>query len=169
MGNAPEVPGRLSFQDGSSLEYWRHSTAARGMGGEYDEATRRLRCVNCGHLLPLPVHPNGSYGRLNATVLGSFQECKHTVAEVVLEPSDLLLVSTDGAADATNRRGDESGEVRLIDWLMSCRHLHASPLVGKMQWAIRRFSPGEFDDDLTFLAAGSRPLLQRESGKRVGA
>ena len=50
----------------------------------YDDETRRLRYVNCGHNPPMLVRANGDVERLNATatVLGLFEEWDCTVVEM---------------------------------------------------------------------------------------
>ena len=83
----------------------------------YDDETRRLRYVNCGHNPPLLVRANGSVERLEATatVLGLFEEWDCSVAELELAAGDVLVIYTDGISEASPNEEDEFGEERLIE------------------------------------------------------
>jgi serine phosphatase RsbU (regulator of sigma subunit) len=77
---------------------------------EYDERSRRLRYVNCGHPAPIVYGSNG-LSRLepNATVLGLFDDWEGSITEVQLAPGDLVLLYTDGASEAMNDSGEQFG------------------------------------------------------------
>jgi len=166
----PEGAGDLGRLLAAVNRLFRRSTAEQHYAslflGDYDDATRRLRYVNCGHPSPALVHPDGRLERLGrtATVLGLFEDWDCSVAEVALDPGSVLLLFTDGATEATNRKGEELGEPRLIEWLHACRHLPAASLVWEMQWAVRRFSAGHLQDDLTVVAARALPPAPCEDG-----
>jgi catechol 2,3-dioxygenase-like lactoylglutathione lyase family enzyme len=65
---------------------------------EYDEATRRLRYVNCGHLSGLLVRGDGKVDRLESTstLLGLFRDWNCSMGEHRLSPGDVLALYTDG-------------------------------------------------------------------------
>lgn len=68
--------------------------------GNYDDATRRLSYVNCGHLPPLLLHNGGepfAVERLasTSTVIGLFPALECNVVEKQFAPGDTLIVATD--------------------------------------------------------------------------
>ena len=85
----------------------------------YDDETRRLRYVNCGHNPPMLLRANGEIERLNATatVLGLFEEWDCEAVDCQLEPGDVLVIYTDGVSEAGESDDDDSeefGEERLM-------------------------------------------------------
>jgi sigma-B regulation protein RsbU (phosphoserine phosphatase) len=125
---------------------------------DYDDATRRLRYVNCGHNPPLLLRADGCLSRLapTTTVLGLFDEWEAPVAEEELRPGDLLLVYSDGATDALSDAGEEFGETQLTETLRAHRELPAAAIVGMLTDAIVAFSGAEQEDDLTLVVAKAR-------------
>src|SRR5215831_10929076 len=92
---------------------------------EYDEAARRLRYVNCGHLSGLLIRRDGGVERLESTstLLGLFREWNCSIREQELAPGDVLALYTDGITEARNERGEEFGELYLIESLQRHREL----------------------------------------------
>src|SRR5204863_7700039 len=84
---------------------------------EYDDRTRRLRFVNCGHVCGLLFRGGGGLERLDSTctVLGLFKEWDCSIAEVQLFPGDTLALYTDGVTESFNDAGEEYGAQRLIE------------------------------------------------------
>lgn len=115
---------------------------------EYDDETRCLRYVNCGHCAPMLLRRDGRVERLESTcgVLGLFENLHASVADVRLEPEDTLLLYTDGASESCSAEGDEFGDERLIDLLCSQANLSVSALLQAILDAIRHFSAGQRDD-----------------------
>ena len=122
---------------------------------EYDEATRRLRYINCGHLPALLLHRDGSLDHLHSTctVLGLYKDWDCPIAERLLAPGDTLVLYTDGVTEAMNAAGEEFGEQALVDEMLL--HLAECPetLVRSVVGAVRRYSTGEQHDDITMIAA----------------
>ncbi len=119
---------------------------------EYDENTRRLRYVNCGHPAPV-LHDGGRVQRLQTTsrVLGLFSDWKCSVGEADLKAGETLLVYTDGITEATNDAGEEFGEARLVAML----ERQGAPLPELLQHCMQevcRFGAGGERDDLTLVA-----------------
>ncbi|HZU27304.1 MAG TPA: SpoIIE family protein phosphatase [Bryobacteraceae bacterium] len=87
---------------------------------EYDDRSRELTFVNCGHPPALLLH-GGQVERLHstATVLGLFPEYRCTANSVRLAPGDMLLVYSDGVTEAGINGGEELGEDRLAEMLLS--------------------------------------------------
>jgi len=120
----------------------------------YDDTTRELLYVNCGHNPPIWLRPDGSVTRLEATatVIGAFERWQGSACRAQLNPGDLLVVYSDGVTEA-NRGEEEFGETRLIDELRKNRSRTASEIVPAILASVQQFSTGDQYDDFTLLAA----------------
>jgi len=123
--------------------------------GEFDDATRRLRFANCGHLPPLLLRADDSLERLpaTATVMGAFTQWDCSLEECQLAPGDTLALYTDGITESFSPSGEEFGERRLVETLRCNRHLSSQSLLEAVVDEIRRFSPHEQNDDITLIIA----------------
>ena len=125
--------------------------------GEYDDRSRRLSYVNCGHVSPILLRQNGQLDHLpsTATVLGMFSELTSEVGQVELGPEDTLVAYSDGVTDAENVDGQPFGETRLVSLVRQCAHLDVASLPGSITEALTHsaFPP---DDDVTVVAARGR-------------
>jgi sigma-B regulation protein RsbU (phosphoserine phosphatase) len=126
----------------------------------YDDSTRRLKYVNCGHNPPILMHRDGSVERLaaTATVIGLFERWESTVREAQLTDGDVLVVFSDGVTEAERSEDEEFGEERLIDELRATRHLAAIEIVSSILNSVQQFSAGAQSDDLTLLIARAREM-----------
>lgn len=125
--------------------------------GIYDDATRSLRYVNCGHNPPLLLRgPTIERLVANVTVLGLFEEWECVVAETTLASGDILALYTDGVVEATNATQQEFGEAGLAQTLRKNQHSDALSIVESVVARVREFSAGEQEDDLTLLVARVR-------------
>jgi len=124
---------------------------------EYDDAARRLRYVNCGHLPALLLRRDDSLERLDstATVLGVFKMWDCFVAEAQLAPGDTLALYTDGITESFNGAGEEFGEDRLVEALRRHRTRSPGDLLSAVVDEVRRFSRLEQHDDITLIIAKS--------------
>lgn len=122
---------------------------------EFDNATRRLRYANCGHLPPLVLRSDDSVVRLKATatVMGAFQDWNCELEECQLCPGDTLALYTDGITESFNHHDEEFGERRLLEVLQRHRHLAAPDLLSAVVNEVRTFSPHEQHDDVTLIIA----------------
>ncbi len=120
----------------------------------YDDRTRVLRYVNCGHLAPLLLRMSGQVERLEptATMLGAFREWGCGEASVALQPGDVLVMYSDGVTEAGIEGGEEYGEERLITRLREHQWEAAGRIVHAIQEDVARFSPGPRGDDVTVVA-----------------
>jgi serine phosphatase RsbU (regulator of sigma subunit) len=123
----------------------------------YDDATQKLRYVNCGHNPPLLLH-KGGVDRLTATatVLGLFGDWECSVAEAQMKTGDILCIYTDGVTEATDKNGTEFGETGLLEVLRASRNLEAGSILQKVAQAAEQFRSGEQEDDLTMVIARAR-------------
>ncbi len=123
--------------------------------GKYDDASRELVYVNCGHNPPLLLpRDGGSAAWLSptATALGFFDGWTCTSGTRRLEPADLLVMYSDGITEAWSEAGEEYGDQRLLDVVRTHRDLPAAELVARIVADVRRFSPLEQSDDWTLIA-----------------
>jgi len=125
---------------------------------EYDDAERRLRYANCGHLCALLLRNDNTMERLNstATVLGVFQDWDCAIEECRVNAGDTLALYTDGITEAFGQDGDEFGEDRLSEALRRHRGLCSQELLSAVVGEVRRFSPQEQNDDITMIVAKGR-------------
>ncbi len=121
---------------------------------EYDDAQRRLRYVNCGHLAALLVRADESVERLESTstVLGLFRQWSGTLAECQLASGDTLALYTDGVTESFDERGEEFGEQRLVETLQKNRRYPPNALLVSILDEVKRFSYGQHDD-ITLIVA----------------
>lgn len=127
---------------------------------DYNDATRRLRYVNCGHLSGLLLKRNGNVEKLEptSTLLGLFKEWDCSMREQELSPGDVLALYTDGVTEATDFRGEEFGERYLIESLRQHRELSCQALLGAIVDGVRQFSAQEQHDDITAIVAKFRAI-----------
>ena len=122
--------------------------------GLYDDRTRKLRYVNCGHVAPLLMRPWGEITRLEptATMLGAFRQWRCSESETPLHPGDLLLIYSDGVTEAGIDGVEEFGEERLIRVMRDHQFESAPSVVREVVDAVNHFSSGSRSDDVTVVA-----------------
>jgi serine phosphatase RsbU (regulator of sigma subunit)/catechol 2,3-dioxygenase-like lactoylglutathione lyase family enzyme len=122
---------------------------------EYEERTRRLRYVNCGHLCALLLRRDGEVERLDATgtVLGLFEEWDCEMGERTIEPGDIFALYTDGITESFDASDEEFGEERLLVTLRKHRDLSAHEAIDAVVREVGKFSPSEQRDDITMIVA----------------
>jgi len=122
--------------------------------GVYDDRTRRLCYVNCGHVAPLLMRASGQLERLDptATMLGAFRQwdCKESQTE--LRPGDVLVLYSDGVTEAGIDSREEFGEARLIEALRTHRAQPAAKLVQAIVEAVSEYGGAARSDDVTAVA-----------------
>ena len=117
-----------------------------------DMQTRKLSYANAGHYAPMLVR-DGRCVRLTegGPVLGVFPEQSYQQHEIQLRSGDFMVLFTDGVTEAFNQNGEEFGEDRLQELLVSGQKLHAAEMREKIMTAVTEFSNGNFDDDVTLM------------------
>jgi phosphoserine phosphatase RsbU/P len=146
---------RLFFKNTESSHY------ATTFFAVYDDETRLLRYVNCGHNPPMLLRTNGNVERLaaTATVLGLFEQWDCEVVDCQLAPGDVLVIYTDGISEAGEREdgdGEEFGDDRLIDSVRRCQQQSAGEILDNILRDVQQFSPDEQADDMTLIVARER-------------
>ena len=122
--------------------------------GIYDDRTRSLRYVNCGHVPPMLLRASGEMETLDptATPIGAFRHWDCAEREVTLRPGDTLLVYSDGVTEAESPAGEDFGEERLTRCLRQSSGMPAPSLVHCIVENVSEFSHGSRYDDVTVVA-----------------
>ena len=117
-----------------------------------DTRTQTLSYTNAGHYAPMLIR-DGCCQRLagGGPVLGVFPDEIYTTQTVGLRHGDCLVLFTDGVTEAQDENGDEFGEERLQELLMTNANLSAAELREKIIAAVTEFGNGSFYDDVTLL------------------
>lgn len=156
--SAPQDPLRVLRQVNRMLiESWPAGHFATLFLGVYNDASRRLTYINCGHNPPLCLRQDGQveWLRATATVLGAFDDWTCELGRLALAPGDRLVAYSDGVTEAV-RDEEYFGEERLIEVLR--RNPQASPeeTIAAVVGCVQEFNAGEQSDDLTLLVARVR-------------
>jgi len=125
----------------------------------YDDQSRILRYVNCGHNPPLLLRGNGDVERLEATatVLGLFEDWSCTVADRQLETGDVLVIYTDGISEAAaGEEAEEFGDKRLIAAVKAHPAKPADEMLEAIIAEVQGFGQGNQADDMTLIVARCR-------------
>jgi sigma-B regulation protein RsbU (phosphoserine phosphatase) len=124
----------------------------------YDDASRQLRYVNCGHNHPLVLRASGEalWLESSATVLGLFPDWDCTLVELQLAPGDTLIVYSDGVTEARSDDGEFFGDKRLLETVRAHSRLPVTEMMNAVVADVQRFSGSVQEDDLTVLVARVR-------------
>ena len=119
---------------------------------QLDPASRRLRLSNGG--CPYPYHFRAATGEveeipLDAYPLGVREGSEYTLAELILEPGDRIVISSDGLIEATDEAGDIFGFEKVKDSIQrSCREgLSAMALTQRLMAEVDAFCNAEPQGD----------------------
>jgi sigma-B regulation protein RsbU (phosphoserine phosphatase) len=140
------------FFDGTAPEHF-----ATLFLGVWDEASSRLRYVNCAHPAPVVRRRDGSVERLRPTAfaLGLFEDGKPPVAEARLAAGDLVVAFTDGVVEA-RREDEEFGDERLLQALEAIATQPAEEIAAGLLQSVASFATDEDRDDRAVLVARVR-------------
>jgi sigma-B regulation protein RsbU (phosphoserine phosphatase) len=123
----------------------------------YDDRSRRLTYVNCGHPPPVLVRAGGGVERLmpTATVLGLFPVWHCEEREVTLNSGDRLVLYSDGLTEAGIESEAEFGEERLVRLLQATPNDSAQRTVERVLDGVFHFARQQADD-ITVIAVRAR-------------
>ena len=114
-----------------------------------------LTYVNAGHCFPFLLRPRASsISQLAATglPLGMFEGVGFEKGSTTIDPSDVLVLYTDGVTEAMNRSFEEYGEDRFRQTMSHAAHQQANGLLSSVVADVERFVAGEPQtDDLTMV------------------
>jgi serine phosphatase RsbU (regulator of sigma subunit)/anti-sigma regulatory factor (Ser/Thr protein kinase) len=121
--------------------------------GVIDPATGRFRFANAGHNLPYVRTPNGTIElRATGMPLGLLPGIEYEETEAVLEFGQVMLLHSDGVAEAHSESREMFGFPRLMDVVGSRRG--GGEVIDRVLTELGRFTPrdGEQEDDITLVA-----------------
>lgn len=125
--------------------------------GVLDPDRRCLRYVSAGHDPALLYRAaTGEIIETHSTglPLGMFENQHYAMLELDVEPGDLLLLSTDGIAEASDMRGVFYGRERLKQDLRDLHGQTASEIVAEIEDRVLTFThPRALTDDLSLIVA----------------
>jgi sigma-B regulation protein RsbU (phosphoserine phosphatase) len=77
--------------------------------------------VNCGHVPPLLIKPDGKVTELEESnpIVGIIQQATYSASQIALQPGDRILLATDGITEIE----DKNGELISVDGLIALAHL----------------------------------------------
>ena len=155
-----DIPGLLASVNQLFLESAPAAAYATLFFGAYDDRTRTLRFVNCGHPPPFLFRRNGGIESLETTssVIGMFEDWKGTARDVTLDEGDVVALYSDGVIEARNGQDEEFGVERLADVLKpsATEASTASDVLSRAMTAVQGFAAGEPFDDMTLVVARCR-------------
>jgi len=110
-----------------------------------DSESKRMHYINAGHNPPALVRANGKVEMLEegGTVLGLLPHVRYSRAQVNLHKGDVLVLYTDGVAEATNAAGDMFGLEALARSVEAARP-NATPesVLARIVADVQEFSEG---------------------------
>ena len=127
-----------------------------GVFGLMDFSTNTMYYINCG--VPAMFLYTASYNNAieiqgDGKVLGFVRDIGKylKVKKIVLNPQDIILLTTDGLVDATNLRGERFGKDRVQRMLMDNRSYPAGRMAKFLCDHLSEFVSREIEDDITVL------------------
>ena len=151
-----DLPRLLASVNHHLYQYTEAARYATLFLGCYDDDTRSLAYVNCGHSPPLLLRGSGTVERLSATatVLGLFSQWECSLAQTRLQAGDVLSIFTDGITETTGSNAEEFGEERLLEIMRQSKDLDAAAILRHVEQAVEQFRASEYlQDDLTLVVA----------------
>ena len=119
---------------------------------EWSERERCLTYVNAGH--PAPILLGSCSGQLLQTggpPLGMFPGTDFQVGRLVLQPSDMIVLYSDGITEAGESSEREFGRARLEDTVKQHCEKPLDEIRQHVLKAVRDWSGDEVEDDMTLL------------------
>ena len=117
--------------------------------------SHHLTYVNAGHPPPLlrtPGHPDIVPLNRTGKLVGVLEDLEYQQKPVEVEPGSFVVLYTDGVTEATNLDGEEFGEQRLEDILLSSDHRSAEAMLNAITHALDDFrSKAKQSDDITLV------------------
>ena len=120
---------------------------------QYDERTRWLRYVNCGHPQPMLIRADGCVERLDSAgqVLGLFPTWTGQMQTAQLHPGDTAAFFSDGISEAGIESEREYGEERLMSLLTSNNKRDPVAMMHSVLDSVEAFTGGRQEDDRTLI------------------
>ncbi|MCI0448383.1 MAG: SpoIIE family protein phosphatase [Chlorobi bacterium] len=126
--------------------------------GIWEPKSKTLHYINAGHNPAILINRENNIKALSATglILGILPDQKYERASVMIEDGSLLAIFTDGLEEALNRRNELFSQERIIQCLMSSKHLGPREIIKSVNTRVIEFCEGNpLHDDLTMIVAKS--------------
>jgi serine phosphatase RsbU (regulator of sigma subunit) len=126
---------------------------ATALLGCYDADNRSVTFANAGHspVIYRPAQGEAQLLRADNIPLGILHRMAPIAHTITLGPGDMLLVATDGIAEARGRNGQMFGFPRLLDLVNALAHERAQRVVDKLFQQVSAFGSSNQDDDQTIM------------------
>ena len=122
---------------------------------EYDSSARSVRYVNAGHNAPFLRRATGTMERLSegGMPFGIDASTEYRSEAVAIGSGDLLVIFTDGLAEAVNGAGEEYSEARIQARVETFTHESAATVLALLMGDVDTFvGPARQHDDITCMA-----------------
>ena len=122
---------------------------------EYDSSAHSIRYVNAGHNAPFLRRAAGTMERLSegGMPFGIDSSTEHRSEAVTIGSGDLLVIFTDGLAEAVNGSGEEYTESRIQSRVETFTHESAASVLALLMGDVDTFvGPARQHDDITCMA-----------------
>jgi phosphoserine phosphatase RsbU/P len=147
VGYAPNI----AFSKVSALlnDSIRDNQFITGVYGLLDATNKTFVFSNAGHNPPLLIKPDGEYRfvEYGDMPLGMFPDTHYHQHFIRFEPSQVLVIYTDGITESTNPNGDEYGQERFAKRILDGIHLPARKLIDHIRKGVSDFTERKFLDD----------------------
>jgi serine phosphatase RsbU (regulator of sigma subunit)/pSer/pThr/pTyr-binding forkhead associated (FHA) protein len=121
---------------------------------ELDPQTGSLAFINAGHNPPLIVHAAGTTENLasGGLPLGIRPNADYKEGRTQLQPSDVLVIYSDGVSEAVSPQGEEFGTQRLYDVVSRNLEASAAGIRDRIEAALTKWAQGTpAADDITLV------------------
>ena len=148
IDNVSELVGRANRMFCRDTEYGEFATLFCGC---LDPDSGILTYCNCGHEPPVLIHADGTQTHdlsEGGMVLGIDTNTRFDAQQVELQPGDMLVIYTDGLADAVNFQRESFGRRRVIEAALASADMSAEQAVKNILWLMRKYTglTRRFDD-----------------------
>ncbi len=139
--------------------------------GVLDAGQQTLRYTNAGHPPPVVAAVDGAIARLenSGALLGVFPDWTYHDSVVQIAPGDKLLLFTDGITEASNERGEEFGESRLVHSMLAQQQSSAKDLQAYVLRQVKQFCNSRLSDDATLVVLSATHLVAERATQPLGA
>jgi serine phosphatase RsbU (regulator of sigma subunit) len=121
---------------------------------ELDPQTGGLAFINAGHNPPLIVHAAGTTENLasGGLPLGIRPDAEYKEGRTSLQPSDVLVIYSDGVSEAVSPQGEEFGTQRLYEVVSRNLEASAAGIRDRIEAALTKWAQGTpAADDITLV------------------
>lgn len=147
IGYAPHIAfSKVSNLLWDSTEEHQFITAIYGI---LDATNRNFVFSNAGHNPPLLVNADGTYRfvKYGDMPLGMFRDMRYHQHYLSFESGQILVLYTDGITEGENAAGEDYGNERFAQSVLSGKHLPAKELINHIRKSVADFTERKFLDD----------------------